>query len=245
MQFTFNPFDLTAEQATLVADFIARAAGVIPVSDRPDVGAPTPAPEVPQFSMPPTLPAAEATSPSPALALPSAPEPAADPDAKDASGLKWDERIHAGNRATNGDGTWRKKRGVEPALVLQVEAELRGVPVPPSIPAVPAAPAVPSAAELAARMMAPVAPAVPAAPVAPAVPAAPVAPAVPAAPVAPAVPAAPVADFPTMVQTLVGRMPAEAATWAVLWAQNGLPMSLPEYNTATPEQIAAAMTLVG
>ncbi len=222
MQFTFNPFDLTAEQATLVADFIARAAGVIPVSDRPDVGAPTP--EVPQFSMPPTLPAAAATFQSPAPVLPSAPEPAADPDAKDASGLKWDERIHAGNRATNGDGTWRKKRGVEPALVLQVEAELRGVPVPPSIPAVPAAPAVPSAAELAAKMMAP---------------------AVPAAPVAPAVPAAPVADFQTMVQTLVGRMPAEAATWAVLWAQNGLPMSLPEYSTATPEQIAAAMKLVG
>ncbi len=224
MQFTFNPFDLTAEQATLVADFIARAAGVIPVSDRPDVGAPTPAPEVPQFSMPPTLPAAAATFQSPAPVLPSAPEPAADPDAKDASGLKWDERIHAGNRATNGDGTWRKKRGVEPELVLQVEAELRGVPVPPSIPAVPAAPAVPSAAELAAKMMAP---------------------AVPAAPVAPAVPAAPVADFQTMVQTLVGRMPAEAATWAVLWAQNGLPMSLPEYSTATPEQIAAAMKLVG
>jgi len=234
MQFTFNPFDLTAEQATLVADFIARAAGVIPVSDRPDVGAPTPAPEVPQFSMPPTLPAAAATFQSPAPVLPSAPEPAADPDAKDASGLKWDERIHAGNRATNGDGTWRKKRGVEPELVLQVEAELRGVPVPPSIPAVPPSiPAVPSAAELAAKMMAP------------AVPAAPVAPAVPAAPVAPAVPAAPVADFPTMVQTLVGRMPAEAATWAVLWAQNGLPMSLPEYSTATPEQIAAAMKLVG
>ena len=225
MQFTFNPFDLTAEQATLVADFIARAAGVIPVSDRPDVGAPTPAPEVPQFSMPPTLPAAAATFQSPAPVLPSAPEPAADPDAKDASGLKWDERIHAGNRATNGDGTWRKKRGVEPELVLQVEAELRGVPVPPSIPAVPPSiPAVPSAAELAAKMMAP---------------------AVPAAPVAPAVPAAPVADFPTMVQTLVGRMPAEAATWAVLWAQNGLPMSLPEYSTATPEQIAAAMKLVG
>ena len=39
----------------------------------------------------------------------------------DSSGQPWDERIHAGNKSTNKDGTWRKKRGVDTELVKQVE----------------------------------------------------------------------------------------------------------------------------
>lgn len=43
----------------------------------------------------------------------------------DANGLPWDERIHSGTKALNADGTWRTKRGVDKALVAEVEAELR------------------------------------------------------------------------------------------------------------------------
>lgn len=68
----------------------------------------------------------------------------------DAKGLPWDGRIHAksgaGGGVKNADGTWRAKRGVEPATVAQVEAELRGAmgaPAAPNVPAVvsPVAPA--------------------------------------------------------------------------------------------------------
>jgi hypothetical protein len=49
------------------------------------------------------------------------PEGAPDVDSR---GLPWDERIHAGTKATNADGSWRNKRGVDKALVEAVEAEL-------------------------------------------------------------------------------------------------------------------------
>ena len=42
----------------------------------------------------------------------------------DKDGLSWDARIHASSKALVADGTWRLKRGVEPALVAQVKAEL-------------------------------------------------------------------------------------------------------------------------
>lgn len=45
----------------------------------------------------------------------------------DKNGLPWDARIHASTKAMNVDKTWRTKRGVDPALVTQVEAELRAV----------------------------------------------------------------------------------------------------------------------
>ena len=160
MQITLNPFLLTADQAVLVADFLAKAAGVITVSDRPDVGAPepqmplftaTPLPVIPEVAspVPPTLPAPVATSPSPvpassapaAVALPVA-APAPD---KDKRGLPWDERIHSANRTMNADGTWRRRSKIGDDLVAQVEAELLGLPP---------APAVPSAAELVAKMSA-------------------------------------------------------------------------------------------
>jgi hypothetical protein len=44
----------------------------------------------------------------------------------DAVGLPWDERIHAGSKVLNADGTWRKRRGVDDKTVAAVEAELRG-----------------------------------------------------------------------------------------------------------------------
>lgn len=42
----------------------------------------------------------------------------------DTRGLPWDTRIHAATRVTKQDGTWRNKRGVDDALVKQVEQEL-------------------------------------------------------------------------------------------------------------------------
>lgn len=60
------------------------------------------------------------------------------PPATDKNGLPWDERIHAGTKALNGDGTWKKRRGVDDATVAAVTAELTGaapVPTPEPTPA--------------------------------------------------------------------------------------------------------------
>ena len=51
----------------------------------------------------------------------------------DAQGLPWDARIHAATKSKVADGSWRALRGVDPAIVPVVEAELRAlmaVPVP-------------------------------------------------------------------------------------------------------------------
>lgn len=59
--------------------------------------------------------------------------------AHDADGIKWDKRIHSSSKELNKDGTWRKRRGVDDALVAQVESELRGehsAPVPQPKPPV-------------------------------------------------------------------------------------------------------------
>jgi hypothetical protein len=79
---------------------------------------------------------------------------------QDATGLPWDERIHSGSKGINKDGTWKKRKGVQPVEITQVEAELRGrvgqqvpvvaAPVAPlapqaPLPPAPAAPPVPVA----------------------------------------------------------------------------------------------------
>jgi hypothetical protein len=94
----------------------------------PADAAPSPiAPEVPQdgVPMPPTVvsvPAPPSTAPV-ALAAPSTSAPSGD---LDVHGLPWDERIHAGTKAKNADGSWRQRRGLnDPALVARVEAETR------------------------------------------------------------------------------------------------------------------------
>lgn len=53
--------------------------------------------------------------------------------AVDSAGIPWDGRIHSENKTTNKDGTWRNKRGVDPAIVAQVMDELRGAPAPVGI----------------------------------------------------------------------------------------------------------------
>jgi len=59
----------------------------------------------------------------------------------DSKGLPWDERIHASTKTTTADGTWKFKRGVDKALVVQVANELRaatGAVTPPPPPPPPA-----------------------------------------------------------------------------------------------------------
>jgi hypothetical protein len=110
----------------------------------------------------PPVPAAPAAAAAPtATAQPSAPA-GVDVDAK---GLPWDSRIHASTKVKNADGTWRARRGVDPQLVLTVEAELRAalaipgpvaapvappqqaqIPMPPIVSAVPQPPALPNPA---------------------------------------------------------------------------------------------------
>ncbi len=82
-------------------------------------------------------PAAPPVPPAPPAAA--TPGPAANVEV-DKNGLPWDERIHSGSRAKVADGSWRMKRGVDPAKVAEVEAELRG-----QIPAAAAAPPPPAA----------------------------------------------------------------------------------------------------
>lgn len=125
--------------------------------DRPDVGvdtqqqaaavifggqpaaplAPPAAPAIPAVPQPTT---SAASLPTPASAEP-ADSPNPQPPLVDSRGLPWDERIHAGTKALNADGTWRQRRGVNDAnLVKRIEEELRGVMAVPAPPVPPAAP---------------------------------------------------------------------------------------------------------
>lgn len=125
----------------------------------------------------------------------------------DKHGLPWDGRIHAESKGKLTDGSWRKKRQVDPALVAQVEAELRQV-----MGAAPAAPLAQGVAPV--PTPASVAPSVPTGavplPVAPPPAPAPVAGAAPTMPAAPS--AAPAGEVPQDARQqfvgLVGRASA-------------------------------------
>lgn len=58
----------------------------------------------------------------------------------DSAGIPWDERIHASTKATNKDGSWRNKKGVDKELVKQVTDELRAQHSATSHATVPPAP---------------------------------------------------------------------------------------------------------
>lgn len=53
------------------------------------------------------------------------------PEKLDSEGFPWDERIHSAGESKNKDGTWRVKRGVNPELIKQIQAEFKGVPYVP------------------------------------------------------------------------------------------------------------------
>ena len=97
------------------------------------------APVVPTVSSPePTSAFAQAAVPSAAPATPAAPPTASPAATVDSKGMPWDGRIHASSKAQVADGSWRMKRGVDYALVKQVESELRAAQAAPAAPMVPA-----------------------------------------------------------------------------------------------------------
>ena len=98
------------------------------------------------FAAAPNVPAPPAlnTAPAAPIAAPQTANPVGAVDL-DKHGLPWDGRIHAESKAKIADGTWRKKRGVDPALVATVEAELRQVMgAAPAVPLAPVAPPPPA-----------------------------------------------------------------------------------------------------
>lgn len=128
----------------------------------------------------------------------------------DKHGLPWDGRIHAGTKRMNADGSWTAKRGVDPALVDQVEAELRQVMGAAPAPLAQGVAPVPTPVSVAASTTVPPAPtgAVPQ-PVAPPPAPAPVAGAAPSMPAAPsAAPGEVPADARQQFVGLVGRASA-------------------------------------
>ena len=65
----------------------------------------------------------------------------------DKSGLPWDGRIHASTKARNADGSWRTKRGLDPAVLANVETELKALmAIPAAGPQLVPAPPPPAAA---------------------------------------------------------------------------------------------------
>lgn len=108
-----------------------------------ETGTSAPAPVEPEEPASPN--AAPAAEPAPAAAS-SGPAPADTPAAPagvelDSDGLPWDPRIHSGSKGKLAKTKqWKKKRGVDPALVEQVEAELKA-----AMSASPANPVEPSA----------------------------------------------------------------------------------------------------
>lgn len=99
---------------------------------------------VPAAAAPAPPPPAQVSQLGPVLVIPA---PAATATL-DKSGLPWDGRIHASSKAMNANGTWRGKRGVLPAVIASVEAELRqvlAIPAPSPNPGIAAAPPPPPA----------------------------------------------------------------------------------------------------
>ena len=83
----------------------------------------------------------------------------------DKNGIPWDERIHAGTKRKNADGTWSLKKGVDKELAAQIIAEYQSAaPSAPTAPEKPSAPAAPSAPTPPAPPSAPAKPGVPPAP---------------------------------------------------------------------------------
>lgn len=105
---------------------------------------------------PPPAPVVPVAGPGIPDAVPAPPGPAVDAQL-DTRGYPWDGRIHASNRATKIDGSWKNKRGVDANLIVQCEAQnkpgnvvttiptiVTSATVPAVVPAITAAPAPPA-----------------------------------------------------------------------------------------------------
>lgn len=93
----------------------------VPGATQPGVAA---APESASLPAAPAVP----TSVPAAPASTSAADPAVGQVELDSAGCPWSPLIHTSNKATIGDGTWRKKPGVDPAYFESVRNELMGKP---------------------------------------------------------------------------------------------------------------------
>lgn len=154
------------------------AFGVPPVPQAPAVVPPVPQPPAVIPSVPP-VPQAPAVVPTP--------EPVNTGTELDSEGLPWDGRIHSSGKKKTADGVWRKKSGVDEALITQVKTELRAVMAAPA-PIMPAPVANLAVAEFHAQQSVPVPQPPVIVPPVPQAPAAPSAPPVPQAPQAPTTP---------------------------------------------------------
>lgn len=79
----------------------------------------------PESTSPPAVPAAPTSVPA-VPASTSAAAPVGGQVELDSAGCPWSPLIHTSNKATIGDGTWRKKPGVDPAYFESVRNELMG-----------------------------------------------------------------------------------------------------------------------
>lgn len=116
-----------AETAGTITGFLDPAAAFGPV----EISQPAAAPAPPS-------PTQVVSQLGPVLVIPAPPATVT----LDKSGLPWDARIHASSKAMNANGTWRGKRGVLPAVITNVEAELRqvlAIPAPSPAPGTTAA----------------------------------------------------------------------------------------------------------
>lgn len=116
--------------------------GNVPASGAPDLppaaGPAQGVPPVPGSTQPAVAAAPESTSqravpavPTSVPAVPASTSAAAPADGQvelDSAGCPWSPLIHTSNKATIGDGTWRKKPGVDPAYFESVRNELMGKP---------------------------------------------------------------------------------------------------------------------
>lgn len=85
----------------------------------------------------------------------------------DSTGLPWDDRIHAGSKSKNNDGSFKKKKGIQPVEFERIAAELKaGQPSAPAAPQAPSAPVM-QAPPMPQAMPSAAPPPPPAAPVAP------------------------------------------------------------------------------
>lgn len=109
-----------------------------PVLDTAQIFAKSPLPQVPLPLVAPSPPAAAApaapVAPLPPVAVPPASAGVSQPSTvaveRDSSGLPYDARIHQATRGKKTDGTWKIKKGLDPAIATAVTTELRGATAP-------------------------------------------------------------------------------------------------------------------
>lgn len=122
-----------------------KAAAVFGAAPAAPAAPSVPVPAAPVGVSVPVPPSPAAVPPVPAP-IPPAPGVALTPAERDTAGVPYDARIHNKSRTKKQDGTWKLAKGIDPALVTAVMAEITGTPAAPLAPApVPPAPAVPAA----------------------------------------------------------------------------------------------------